>query len=678
MADIPRAVLSEHFQERMSGRRLRSAVFLTYQFDAGFFEQEVLPVFLDVSLSHAAAIRVVQLEDALRALRGHVAVYYDANGLVLGDAGSAKLDFRRIPVRHRTGIFHPKNAFLLVESEVPDDSGHHRQALLVASLSANLTRSGWWENVEACHVEEIEDGGKTRLKDDVFGFLDGLRRKAPADGEHAALRDILAFLRSTEQRSQKSTEGRLHTHFYSGPGSIPEFLENTAGAHLRGSYLEVIAPYFDDAPDCGPLAELIARFAPREVRIYLPRSQAGAVTCRRELYEAVRTTQGVRWGRLPRDVLKLGRSEDAGDRFVHAKVYRFFTQNPKREICFIGSANMTAPAHQTGGNVETGLLVDIPPARRPEFWLLPEERSPGEFDLRTEYEQPAACGGTPMNLRYHWDRAYAEAFWDTPGAAPELHLSARGVPLGSVQGLPPRAWTRLTPELTCRIGEILAETSLFQVQEGEKTALLLVQEEGMSHKPSLLLRLSASDILKYWALLTPAQRAAFLEARAPEIAVTKEGADLVAKAKITLEPDTLFDRFAGFFHAFSCLERAVRSALEDGREKEASYRLFGKKYDSLGSLLDRMAADAQSGDPVDRYVILLCARQLCQEVARDYAEYWDAHAADAKVLKEKFQALSTVRDALLAQDPERLPAFLEWFDKWFLKRAAAVEEEGQL
>jgi hypothetical protein len=674
MADIPRAVLSEHFQERMSARRLRTAVFLTYQFDAGFFEQEVLPVFLDVSLSHAAAIRVVQLEDALRTLRGHAAVYYDANGLVVGDAGSAKLDFRRIPVRHRTGIFHPKNIFLLVENESPDDSGHHRQTLLIASLSANLTRSGWWENVEACHVEEIEEGGKTRLRDDLVGFLDGLRRKTPADGDHAALRDILAFLRSTEQRSQKSTEGWLHAHFYSGRESLPEFLEDTAGAHLRGTYLEVIAPYFDDAPDCGPLTELIDRFEPKEVRIYLPRSQAGAVTCQRELFDSVRKTQGVRWGRLPKDILKLGRSDDAGDRFAHAKVYRFFTQNPKREICFIGSANMTSPAHQTGGNVETGFLVDIPPARRPEFWLLLEERPPSEFDVRTEDEKAAATGGTPLNLRYHWDRAYAEAFWDAPGAGPDLQLSARGLPLGTVQGLSSRVWTGLAPELTCRISDVLGETSLFHVQEGEKTALLLVQEEGMSHKPSLLLRLSASDILKYWALLTPAQRAAFLEARAPEIAVTKEGANLVAKAKITLESDTLFDRFAGFFHAFGCLERSVRSALEDGREKEASYRLFGKKYDSLGNLLDRMAADAQSGDPVDRYVIILCARQLCQEVARDHPEYWGAHAADAKILQEKFQALSTIREALLAQDPEQLPAFLQWFDKWFLKRAAAVEE----
>src|ERR1035441_9221747 len=100
MDDIPHAVLSEQFQERMQGQRLRAAVFVTYQFEPGFFEQEVLPVLLDVPLSHAVTIRLVQLEDALRHVEGDIAVYYDANGLVRGDEGSAKLDVRRIPVQH--------------------------------------------------------------------------------------------------------------------------------------------------------------------------------------------------------------------------------------------------------------------------------------------------------------------------------------------------------------------------------------------------------------------------------------------------------------------------------------------------------------------------------------------------------------------------------------------------
>ena len=115
MAEIPRAVLSEHFEERLDGQRLVAAVFPTFRFDPAFFEQEILPVFVNVPVSHAVAIKLIQLEDALRSVPGGVAVYYDQNGLV-PESGPAKLDVKRIAVRHRTGIFHPKNVFALLES----------------------------------------------------------------------------------------------------------------------------------------------------------------------------------------------------------------------------------------------------------------------------------------------------------------------------------------------------------------------------------------------------------------------------------------------------------------------------------------------------------------------------------------------------------------------------------
>ena len=676
---LPREVLSEHIQGRMNGRRLRSAVFLTYKFDPAFFEQEVLPVLVDVPLSHAVAIRRVQLEDVLRDLPGEIAVYYDANGLVAGDGDSACLDVRRIPVQHRTGIFHAKNLFLLAESEDADEEGHHSQVLIVASLSANLTRAGWWENVEACHVEEVVEGDKTRLKDDLAAFLEKLRRKASAHNEHRALREMLAFLRSVSSRLQKSVAGRLHTHFYGGSESVPDFLDQTAGHLLRESYyLEVISPYFDDAMACRPLEELIDRFRPREVRVFLPREASGQALCRRELYEAVRALPGVLWGCLPKDILRLGSSDDAGGRFVHAKIYRFFKQNPKREICFVGSANLTSSAHQQGGNVETGFLVDLIPPRRPEFWLSPYDRRPTEFQVRTEDELSATCGGTRLNLRYHWDRAVAEVFWDGTGDSPELRIEARGIQIGTVPPLPSSRWTALAAEVAARIADMLRETSLFQVYgESSTPALLLVQEEGMSHKPSLLLDLSAADILRYWSLLSAEQRAAFLEARAPVIAISGQGADLVPWARVVQGPDTLFDRFAGFFHAFGCLERASRSALDASHDKEVAYRLFGKKYDSLGSLLDRVASEGTAGDDVDHYVIVSCAQQLCREIARDYPDYWSRNAADAKALERRLQSLVTVRQRLIKRNPEELSGFLDWFDHWFSRRAKPLERAEQ-
>jgi hypothetical protein len=678
VADIPQAVLSEHFQERMKGRRILSAVFLTYQFEPGFFEQEVLPVLLDIPLSHSVPIRLVQLEDALKELKGEIAVYYDANGLVVGDAGSARLDVRRIPVRHHTGIFHPKNVLLLTESEEADTDSHCRRTLVITSMSANLTRAGWWENVEACHVEEVNEGDKTRLRDDLAAFLERLRHKLPVAGGHTALREILAFLRQVSPRLVKSTAGILHTHFYGGSEAVPDFLERTAGGLLRGAYLEVISPYFDDAASCAPLEALIDRFQPKEVRVFLPRSRSGEGLCQPKLYDAVRTLPHVHWGRLDKDILRLGRGDDARERFVHAKVYRFFTQNPKREICFVGSANLTSPGHSTGGNVETGFLVDMTPHRRPEFWMSPHDQRPTEFKVRKEDDASAASGGTRLNLRYHWDRVEAEAYWDSAATSPALRIEARGIAVGVIPPLSPRAWTVLPADVTGRVAQLLSETSLFFVHgEGEEPALLLVQEEGMSHKPSLLMSLSATDILKYWSLLTPEQRSAFLEARAPEVFLIGQGADLVTSAKVALGEETLFDRFAGFFHAFGCLERTCRSALEAGREKEVGYRLFGKKYDSLASLLDRVSSDEAGGDDVDRYVIVLCARQLCREIARDHPEYWHAHGADARELDQKFQDSAAVRQRLVEQKPGEMSAFLYWFDRWFLRRAVPPEEVPQ-
>jgi hypothetical protein len=675
VAEIPSAVLSEYLEERMEGRRLVSAAFLTYQFEPAFFEQEVLPVLLDVPLSHATAIRLLQLEDGLKHLRGQIAVYYDANGLIPSDAGSAKLDVRRIPIRHETGIFHPKNVLLLVEAKEPDGEGHHPRTFLVACLSANLTRSGWWENVEVCHVEEIGEGDKTRLRDDLLSFIEWLQRKANAETEHPVLQEMLRFLKKTEQRAQRSTDDHLHTHFYSGQGSVPDFLDQVAGERLRGTYLEIISPFFDDAEDCRPLEELVERFQPKEVRVFLPRSSSGEALCRKELYESVRAMSDVHWSRLPKDKLRLGRSEDAKERFVHAKVYRFFTMNPKRELYFIGSANLTTAAHQRGGNVETGFLVEVKPPRRPDFWLTPEERQPVRFHAQREDEGAAASGGTRLNLRYHWDRKVAEAWWDGRSESPALHLEARGSAVGTVGPLESRTWTPLEPALAAKLEELLAETSFLQVLgEGKEPALLLVQEEGMSHKPSLLMRLSAADILKYWSLLTPEQRVAFLEARAPELALHGPGADLVARAKVLLEDDTLFDRFAGFFHAFGCLERAVHEALKQGNERQARYRLFGRKYDSLGCLLDRVLAADGAGDDVDQYVIILCARQVCREVAREWPDFWKANREDARQLEERFKSAGTIRERLVARAPEEMTPFLNWFESWFLRRASQVQE----
>jgi hypothetical protein len=682
MSQIPSAVLSERLKEQVAGRKLIAAVLTTYQFDAGFFEQQVLPVFLDIPLSHAVPIRLHQLEQMLTTVRAGISVYYDADGLMASsDYGAPRLDFRRIPIwnlqwNKRDGVFHPKTVFLLVEDPEPDEEGNHTQYLIIAALSANLTQSGWWSNVEVCHIEEIEEGTATRIKGDVEWFLRWLRDHTPAETDKKPVQSILSFLGGTEERAQRTSDGFLHPHFYTSRETLSDFLARTAGDKISGTNLEIISPYFDDRDICEPLQELIDRFQPREVRVFLPRSAAEAGLVKAELYDAVRKLPNTSWGRFPKKLFRLGKSEDAGDRFVHAKVYRFFTQSPKREVYLIGSANLTSPAHRSGGNMEAGFLVEVVPDQRPDFWLVSDTQKPRVFEPKAEQvDEYGAQQGTRLQLRYHWDTGVAEAFWSDKNRSPKLKLEARSLLLGEIGALKPESWLSLPDEISMKIGETLPESSYVTVHgDGPKPAILLVQEEGMAHKPSILLTLSVADILRYWSLLTPEQRTAFIEERAPELALTGSGAELMVSIKRKYEENTLFDRFAGFFHAFACLERTVRESLEDGNEQDAEYRLFGCKYDSLGTLLKRLTKEDSGHDDVERYVLFLCAKQLCRDMEKEYPDFWRGHRDEGNDLKELLSQYEGIRNGLIEKDRKQMPGFLDWFDTWFLRRATIKGE----
>src|SRR5262249_7826130 len=191
--------------------------------------------------------------------------------------------------------------------------------------------------------------------------------------------------------------------------------------------------------------------------------------------------------------------------------------------------------------------------------------------------------------------------------------------------------------------------------------------------------LSPADILRYWSLLTLAQRAAFIEAHAADLAQLGEGAALVSRYEPLVRGGTFFDRFAGIFLAFGCLERSVRSALaKGGSPRDAEYRLFGQKYDSLGNLLNRVVKEAEEGkgDLVEHYLISLCGKQLERELRREHPDFWEQYTTDVKKLRDQIDAALAVRVRLVATDPKEMPAFLDWFEAWFLRRAVPVAAEA--
>lgn len=700
MAGSPKRVaLTEAFHEAMSRQRLVAAVFLTYRFDPGFFEQEVLPAFFDRPFSNDPKVKLAQLEAVLQGRPGSVAVYYDANGLKGGEE-PARLDVGRFPVRLERGIFHPKNVFALVEADEPDEVGNRPRKLLAACLSANLTQAGWWRNMEAAHIEEIEEGAETFLADDLRPFLKWLREQPATQAPQRALEEIRTFLDGRSGRfaapARRRREEALPTRFYWGRSddgtaeSVVQFLKRTTKRELQGLRMEIVSPYFDEADECEPLTELLAAFGPSEIRVFLPRDGDGKGGVDPRIWEDV--DEVASWGRLPKDLLKMGKAEDVALRTVHAKVVRFFSMRPKREVWFVGSANLTRAAFSGKANRETGFLVeldDIPPGPL-EFWLDVDERKPKEFEIGTDPDEPAASGGTRLQVQHDWSAGETKVFWDGPKAPPVLVVSSNGVEVFRVEGLPGRAWQALPPEVSRALAERLKSTSIFEVTgeakddtkeetKDEKPGLLLVQEIGMFRKPSLAPERTAADILKDWAAPSDDRRIEMFDGGEPTPTAPAEPDE--RRPEEELPPvESLFDRFAGIFHGFTSLEKRLVEQLNGRNDDGAAYLLFGTTFNSLATFLKKEKEEEIEIDPVNVYVSYLCAKQLVATVRREAgavlgSTFLDRHGLALKELEAQVEEpLGGLRQLIAGEIGSDGAKFLDWFDRWFLRRATPAGE----
>jgi hypothetical protein len=144
-----------------------------------------------------------------------------------------------------------------------------------------------------------------------------------------------------------------------------------------------------------------------------------------------------------------------------------------------------------------------------------------------------------------------------------------------------------------------------------------------------------------------------------------------------LEKRSIFDSFAGIFHAFGTLERDVWSALAAGREKEAVYRILGRKHDSLPHLVERVLGDDSQLDEVERYVLLLCARQLLDRLEReDPSGFASRNRRELAELDGRIAGVASTRAALAGRIGPEGEALLAWYERWFLRRATPKVEAG--
>ncbi|MCA9576176.1 MAG: hypothetical protein H6726_00130 [Sandaracinaceae bacterium] len=686
MTNAPTAVLSEVLHRRVAGRVVQAAVFTTFSFEPGFFEQEIVPTLFEQSFSQAPRVRLVQLEETLRDV-GPLAIYFDRRGLVAG-SDSAALDIQRVAVTHARGLFHPKLVLVLAKDATgsDDDSVAAPMRLIVGVLSANLTRAGWWENVECAWFEDIVAGSRSSIRRDLMDLLSGLRRADATGAEQPALELIRRFLRyEVTDNPQRTTNRALNPRVWVSQAPFHEFLRDTLALPAGVYNLEVVSPYFDAHGDGQAVAALIEQLEPKATRIYEPRADDGSTECDPDVYRGIASLPDLSWSAFTGAVRQRGKSGEEKHllRRVHAKVYRLWSKAEGREFLAMGSANMTTPGHSgaTRRNFEATAVFEVSQPKKLDWWLTPVDT--GAVAFREAGESGEGSGETPppLSIRFDWTTKEASYFCEDERPEPFALWSA-GELLAEVKAPRASQWLCLSGSCAERLSETLRSTSSLDVRVGgEPRGTILVTEVGMAHKPSIMFSMTMEEILRYWSLLSMEQREAFLEGKLNQELVARGLAPPRDEADARVQV-SMFDRFAGVFHAFEHLEGHVRRALAEGRTREVVYRLFGQKYDSLPGLLSKAVAPRNAAgeaaeadvkrDPLMDYVTVLSAESLVCRLAREpaAAHLFEQHRAAHKELKERFAlGRSLARELDLGPDAD---VFVRWFETWFMRPASKV------
>jgi hypothetical protein len=629
-------VLTEAVLNALGDAPVRAALFITFQLEPGFFEDAILSPLLSVEQRGSQRVRRVLLEERLREVED-VLVLYDRDGLI-PDA-PLRQRVRALPVDWSGGVLHAKHALLLQEGR-----------LVLLTTSANLTRSGWWENIEVADVEVIAQSSS--LRDDLLQLLRRLKALTP-DEPQPALEQVQAFLNTVTQ-----TKGL--PRLWTGEQPLPEFLRQHTREIKR---LELIAPFTDG--EARPVQQLKEALQPKKIVAWVPRDSGEKVAASQGWLDGVLQLPEGRLGELSID---RALSKDRL-RFVHAKVIHVIGEG--QSWLLSGSPNLSNQGHAGAwsgigrANIETAILR----ADRGGRWLkVLKETDHIQGQESPEPAEDRKLGRTlPVRVRYDWRDGSASARADRErtvnlGEA----VQAREAPVAFATVQVSAEWSPIAP---MPVAEALASSNVISVwEEGGIPCPILVEELGTAQRPSrVTAELTASDILEHWSLFSPEQRAAHSEA-----ILDRGGGDDVeapqrGRPEVAQVGPTMFDAFAGVLHAFLMLRQRLSEAMNQERLALVEHLVLGRQHDSLLTLLDAIESDEREGDShkTRRLVVLLCAAEVVEEVQRRCPALWDASPKITAALRERL-----AREEEAWADLALPPAFRAWFKEMWTGGAA--------
>jgi hypothetical protein len=522
------------------------------------------------------------------ASRGRFGVAYDAPVFVPTLAPRLEVDY--LPVQVDGACHHAKLAVIEVVDKDGKDAKH---SIILCAGSFNLTKAGWWENIEVGHWIELS------ATDAPANILKPLWRALDYYLEQGKL-PVLQALRELLSGWKPGPDHPNCSFYFSGDGerSFTSFLKPVA----QGS-LEVVSPYFAEDSNNTHVSRFLGWFD--DVSMLLPRDAADAATVTADFHAGL--SKHVRWCDWNSTVEKEFKlpsahgTEDRGYRKLHAKIYAGDGWQ------FIGSVNLSYKA--MFANVEAGFLLKGVGHCR----LLGKEAKAEHFASALAVEAPCPDPGDvpfpAVFLIFDWGTGRLEASCQRYGTL-VLHDKE------GIEGphLPLHGQPVQVPADELR--EHLRRSSLIRArwhQEGKSSAPrdVLVSQRHVYCRPSVLPPMSLQEVLRILQSMHPVYRAAAyaqLAARVPRL--TPEDIDSLE----FLPPHPAASQGSTFFAEFSQVNTAFWQLKErlNAHPAEVAYYLDGESPDSFRGIVRAMSDVVLGAEstPVVRYLTLLSMDEI--------------------------------------------------------------------
>lgn len=546
--------------------------------------------------------------------------------------------------------------------------GEAGESLVVCVSSANLTRGGWWTNLEVADVVRLTDGERHGFIAGLTTLVRQLERAALPLAEHRATRLIGRFLERQAGYTTASYGGVVRPTLLPGWTNVVTELRRLFGHRLDDMHLEVISPFHDADPlaDGAALDGLLEQFQPRSATIALPMLGADTPVAQ-TVYERIAADDRVAWGRIPATYTRLADGLDAGDRSVHAKVYRFWRGGSDPfEVIVAGSHNLSSAAHSGTANFEVSVVHELRGGRQQAF-LERDLEPPVAFDvLDPEEESDPSTAPLPLSIAYDWATEQAQARWDSTTVPVPVSVSRAGETFLRVEL--PSGNTALTLDAADAVvlRQLLTTSCVVTATTDDgRAGPLLVIELNHELKPALLegMTLTPAELLALWSIPELRDRLERTGRLQGKRTVSEPDLDAVQPA-----PVSMFDQFAGVFHAFGCLRTRVDDAVARGRLRSAAILLQGRGIDGLVTVLE-LVRDHAEDDPALAYVTFRCARQLVDQAEAAHpglvTELPLQRPELVRLLEHQDELRRRLVDAARDDGDPDLGDFLTWFDRHF-------------